>query len=291
MGSRRAISQPGSGCGTCLQGDTVGVAWLQLGGEISIHDVLQALLEQQQSSCSHLTLCAELSADLSAGLLPFVLLWPCRKFCTKDTASPSLKMTARGFKGAVGMQCAAGLLCSSPMPTPAGWMALLPLQPCPYLGAWVLVGPEGSVSHDDPVSVQGQREGLWPPQPSPSGRVLDLRNALSDQSVQILNVLQDQIEINLGSANNAFTCGRGIRVTGEGVVAPQISLCEFEVCLSPDIFMLCPSHVCRMWCNVLLCHVLILAKPQGQGRGCSAGAAGSELQSSSWSPHSAPGLC
>lgn len=61
----------------------------------------------------------------------------------------------------------------------------------PYLRGWVLVGPEGSVSHDDPILVQGEREGLRQPQPSPPGSVLDLRNALSDQRVQILNVLQD----------------------------------------------------------------------------------------------------
>lgn len=70
-------------------------------------------------------------------------------------------------------------------------MTLIPLQPFPYLCGGVLVGAEGSVAHDDPISVQGEQEGLWPPQPSPPGRVLDLRNALSDQRVQILNVLQD----------------------------------------------------------------------------------------------------
>lgn len=68
-------------------------------------------------------------------------------------------------------------------------MTLVPLLP--YLRGWVLVGPEGSVSHDDPILVQSEEEVLWPPQPSPPGRVLDLRNVLSDQRVQILNVLQD----------------------------------------------------------------------------------------------------
>lgn len=71
----------------------------------------------------------------------------------------------------------------------AGRMTLVPLLP--YLRGWVLVGPEGSVSHDDPILVQSEEEVLWPPQPSPPGRVLDLRNVLSDQRVQILNVLQD----------------------------------------------------------------------------------------------------
>lgn len=71
------------------------------------------------------------------------------------------------------------------------WQVALAPPALPYLSAGVLVGPERSVSHNDPVLVQDHREGLWPPQPSPSGRVLDLGNALSHQRVQILNVLQD----------------------------------------------------------------------------------------------------
>lgn len=171
----------------------------------------------------------------------------------------------------------------------AGRVTLVPLLPSLYLRAWVLVGPEGSVAHDDPILVQGERKGLWPPQPSPPGRVLDLRNALSDQRVQILNVLQDQIKIDLVFANNGFTCGRGIRVTGEGVVAQQVYLYGFEVCLSPDICglpVLCPSRVCSVGCN--LCCGSAPPGPRGRvpnhkGR---AGAASSGLQSSS---RAAPG--
>lgn len=54
-------------------------------------------------------------------------------------------------------------------------------------------------------------------------------------------------------ANNGFTCGRGIRVMREKLVARQFYLYEFEMCLSPDISglpVLCPSHICRTWWNL-----------------------------------------
>lgn len=56
LGKQESTFSPKAACGTDLQGDAVGVARLQLRGEITIRDVLQKLLKQQESSWSHLRL-------------------------------------------------------------------------------------------------------------------------------------------------------------------------------------------------------------------------------------------
>lgn len=103
-------------------------------------------------------------------------------------------------------------------------------------------------------------------------------------------------------AINGFTCGRGIRVTGRGLVVRQIYLYESEVCLRPDICglpLLCPSHIFRMWCNLFA----VERRCQVQAGVCQTTRAGQRMphwgcklrapessRDSSWSPHSAPGL-
>lgn len=76
-------------------------------------------------------------------------------------------------------------------------------------------------------------------------------------------------------ANKGFTCGRGIRVTGEGV-AEQIYLYEFEVCLSPDIsglsVLLPITHLQNVVQAFVARSTWACAKPQGQRRGRKLGA-------------------
>lgn len=70
-------------------------------------------------------------------------------------------------------------------------LSLIPLQTLPYLCGWVLIGPKGSVEHDNPILIQCEREGFWLPEPSSPRLVLDVRDALSSQQVQVLHLLQE----------------------------------------------------------------------------------------------------